>query len=217
MMKLPLTFLSLGALLLGLTQASAQQSLYRWVDSEGLVHYGDHVPPMYADQDREILNGHGVAVRLVEGTATEDELAERARLAALDEAEAEATQARLNHDRVLLDTYLSVEEIERLRDQRLDLLDAQVLVTEQYLTNLTQRLIQLEQNASRFKPYSQEPDARDIPENLQLDITQTSASIALYEETLGRTRNRVTTLTETFARDIRRFQELTGLPVAENN
>ena len=216
-MKFPLTFFSLGALLLGLTQASAQQSLYRWVDSEGLVHYGDHVPPIYADQDREILNGHGVAVRLVEGTATEEELAERARLAALDEAAAEAEQARANHDRVLLNTYLSVEEIERLRDQRLDLLDAQVLVTEQYLSNLTQRLIQLEQNASRFKPYSQEPDARDIPENLQLDITQTTASIELYEETLGRTRDRVTNLTETFARDIRRFQELTGLPVAEIN
>ncbi len=216
-MKHPLTFFSLGAVLLGLTQASAPQTLYRWVDAEGLVHYGDHVPPIYADQDREILNGHGVAVRLVEGTATEEELAERARLAALDEAAAEAEQAPANHDRVLLNTYLSVEEIERLRDQRLDLLDAQVLVTEQYLTNLTQRLIQLEQNASRFKPYSQEPDARDIPENLQLDITQTTASIELYEETLGRTRDRVTTLTETFARDIRRFQELTGLPVAEIN
>jgi hypothetical protein len=217
MMKHPLTFFSLGAVLLGLTQASAQQTLYRWVDAEGLVHYGDHVPPIYADQDREILNGHGVAVRLVEGTATEAELAERARLAALDEAAAEAEQARANHDRVLLDAYLSVEEIERLRDQRLNLLDAQVLVTEQYLTNLTQRLIELEQNASRFKPYSQEPDARDMPENLQLDITQTTASIELYEETLSGTRDRVTTLTETFARDIRRFQELTGLPVAEIN
>jgi phage shock protein A len=118
---------------------------------------------------------------------------------------------------MLLDAYLSVEEIERLRDQRLNLLDAQVLVTEQYLTNLTQRLIELEQNASRFKPYSQEPDARDMPENLQLDITQTTASIELYEETLSGTRDRVTTLTETFARDIRRFQELTGLPVAEIN
>jgi hypothetical protein len=217
MMKHPLTFFSLGAVLLGLTQASAQQTLYRWVDAEGLVHYGNHVPPIYADQDREILNGHGVAVRLVEGTATEAELAERARLAALDEAAAEAEQARANHDRVLLDAYLSVEEIERLRDQRLNLLDAQVLVTEQYLTNLTQRLIELEQNASRFKPYSQEPDARDMPENLQLDITQTTASIELYEETLSGTRDRVTTLTETFARDIRRFQELTGLPVAEIN
>ena len=216
-MKHPLTFFSLGAVLLGLTQASAQQTLYRWVDAEGLVHYGNHVPPIYADQDREILNGHGVAVRLVEGTATEAELAERARLAALDEAAAEAEQARANHDRVLLDAYLSVEEIERLRDQRLNLLDAQVLVTEQYLTNLTQRLIELEQNASRFKPYSQEPDARDMPENLQLDITQTTASIELYEETLSGTRDRVTTLTETFARDIRRFQELTGLPVAEIN
>ena len=109
-------------MLLGLTQASAQQTLYLWVDAEGLVHYSDHVPPIYADQDREILNGHGVAVRLVEGTATEAELAERARLAALDEAAAEAEQARANHDRVLLNTYLSVEEIERLRDQRLNLL-----------------------------------------------------------------------------------------------
>ena len=109
-------------MLLGLTQASAQQTLYLWVDAEGLVHYGYHVPPIYADQDREILNGHGVAVRLVEGTATEAELAERARLAALDEAAAEAEQARANHDRVLLNTYLSVEEIERLRDQRLNLL-----------------------------------------------------------------------------------------------
>ena len=217
MIKLQPTYLALATLLLGVTQASAQQTLYRWVDADGLVHYGDHVPPAYAEHDREILNSHGVAVRLVEGTATEEELAERARLAALDEAAAEAEQARVNHDRVLLNTYLSVEEIERLRDQRLDLLDAQVLVTEQYLTNLTQRLIQLEQNASRFKPYSQEPDARDIPENLQLDITRTTASIELYEETLGRTRDRVTTLTETFARDIRRFQELTGLPVAEIN
>jgi len=217
MKKHQLLFLSLGALLLGLTQASAQQSLYRWVDADGLVHYGDHVPPIYADQDREILNGHGVAVRRVEGTATEEELAERSRLAALDEAEAEAARARARHDRVLLDTYLSVEEIERLRDQRLDLLDAQVLVTEQYLTNLTQRLIRLEQTAGRFKPYSQEPNARDIPENLQLDIEQTTASIALYEETLGKTRDRVTTLTEAFARDIQRFRELSGNPVAELN
>ena len=56
-----------------------------------------------------------------------------------------------------------------------------------------------------------------MPENLVLDITQTTASIELYEETLRKTRGRVTTLTETFARDIRRFQELNGLPVAEVN
>ena len=217
MIKLQRSFLSIAALLLGLTQASAQQTLYRWVDADGLVHYGDHVPPAYANQDREILNGHGVAVRRVEGAATEEELVERARLAVLDDAEAEAAEARARHDRVLMDTYLSVEEIERLRDQRLELLQAQVLVTEQYLTNLTQRLLQLQQNASRFKPYSQEPDARDIPENLELDMTQTTASIALYEETLGRSRNRATALTEAFARDIKRFQELKGSPVADLN
>ncbi|TDJ45223.1 MAG: DUF4124 domain-containing protein, partial [Gammaproteobacteria bacterium] len=39
MMKTQLILVALGSLLLGMTEASAQQKLYRWVDNEGLVHY----------------------------------------------------------------------------------------------------------------------------------------------------------------------------------
>ena len=209
-MTLRSTFLILGSLLLSLTQASAQQALYRWVDEDGLVHYGDHVPPAYADQDREVLNSHGVAVRHLDGAASDEELAERARIAALEEAQEIAAIEQAQHDKMLLDTYLSVDDIVRLRDQRLDLLEAQINVTEQYLTNLTQRLMELEQNASRFSPRSPDPDARPMPENLTLDLTQTTASIELYEETLSRSRSQQQNLTEAFAQDIRRYRELTG-------
>jgi len=210
MMTLRATFFILGALLLGLSQASAQQALYRWVDADGLVHYGDHVPPAYADQDRQVLNGHGVAVRHLDGAATDEELAERARLAALEEADAVAAQEQARRDKMLMDTYLSVDDITRLRDQRLDLIEAQINVTEQYLANLTKRLMELEQNAERFSPRSPDPDARPMPENLVLNMTQTTASIELYEETLGRSRTQQRNLTEAFARDIERFRELTG-------
>ncbi|MFL2547524.1 MAG: DUF4124 domain-containing protein [Candidatus Rariloculaceae bacterium] len=204
-----LTFLTLVALLLGTSQTWAQE-LYRWVDEEGMVHYGDHVPPAYSSQDREVLNGHGVAVRFVDGAATQEEIDERARLAALAEAEEIAAREQARHDKMLLDTYLSVDDIVRLRDQRLDLIEAQINVTEQYLANLTQRLMELEQSAQRFSPRSPDPDARPMPENLALNLEQTTDSIALYEETLTRSRDRQENLSASFADDIARYRILTG-------
>lgn len=209
MMKLQLKLLVVGSLLLGMTQAFAQ-SLYRWVDDEGQVHYSDHVPQAASSQDHQVLNQQGVAIRNVEGAATEEELAERTRLAVLAEAEAQAAEEQAHTDSVLLETYLSVEEIVSLRDRRLELLSAQVLVTEQYIENLTQRLGELHQTASNFKPLSDNPNARDMPEYLELDISRTTASIELYQETLGRTRTQQEGLTESFARDIERFRQLTG-------
>ena len=35
---------------------------YRWVDEQGIVHYGDHIPPQYAAQDRSVLNADGIEV-----------------------------------------------------------------------------------------------------------------------------------------------------------
>jgi len=210
MMKVQLIPLVVGLLLLGMTQASAQQNLYRWVDEEGVVHYGDHVPPAYSDQEHEILNDRGVALRRVEGTASEDELAERARLETLKKAEAEAAREGARRDKVLLDTYLSVEEIVRLRDQRLELIEAQITVTEQYLTTLIERLMELQHTVSQYKPYSQDPDARTMPTFLELDLARTMSSVDVYEDTLRRTRDQRTKMSEDFARDIQRFQELAG-------
>jgi hypothetical protein len=203
------TTLALAGLFLGLSQASAQ-SLYRWVDENGQVHYGDHVPPAYSQQDHEVLNDHGVPIRSIDGAASDEELAERDRIAAEQESARLAEIRQANRDRVLLDTYLSVDEIIRLRDQRLDLLQAQINVTETYLANLNDRLLELRKNAKRFKPYSPDPDAPEIPDNLALDMTQTADSITLYEDTLVRTRVQAQTLSEAFARDIERFEELSG-------
>ncbi len=205
-----LKLLVVGPLLLAMAQASAEQTLYRWVDDEGVVHYSDHVPQVYSSRDHEILNGQGVAVRHVEGAATEEELAERARVAAVQEAEAEAALALARSDKVLLDTYLSVAEIESLRDRRLGLLGSQLNATELYLENLIKRLDELQLTANNFKPYSEIPDARPVPQYLELDMARTADSIEIYEETLIRAREQTHTLTEAFARDIRRFQELNG-------
>lgn len=190
--------------------ALGQDRLYRWVDDEGVVHYGDHVPPQYASRNRDLLNTQGVTVGSEIGALTDEERAEIARLAAIDEQARQARMEDARRDQVLLDTYLSVSEIERLRDRRLELLEAQIKVTEHYLSNLRKRLGRLQREASDYKPYSDNPDAPDVPEALGLELSRTIASISLYEQTLTQSRVEQDELSDAFAQDIERFRELKG-------
>ena len=202
--------LALASLLLFGTAQAQTQALYRWVDEHGVVHYGDHVPPQYATTDRDLLNDQGVKVGYEEGVITAEERAELDRLQAIKDAEEKARYEAARRDQVLLDTYLSVAEIEALRDRRLELLESQIKVTEQYLNNLRKRLLTLQQEAAHYKPYSDSPDAPEVPENLALDVSRTMASIGLYEQTLTRTRDEQEAVRVAFSRDIVRFSELKG-------
>lgn len=201
---------ALALLSLVLAGASQAQILYRWVDDQGVVHYGDRVPPEYASTDRDLLNDQGVQVGYEEGVITAEEQAELDRLQVIRDAEQELRVETARRDQVLLDTYLSVSEIEGLRDRRLELLEGQIKVTEQYLTNLHKRLLSLQKEASDYKPYSDALDAPEVPENLTLDISRTMASIDLYQQTLVGTRNEQEVLKDAFGKDIERFSELKG-------
>jgi len=184
--------------------------LYRWTDEKGVVHYGDTVPPEYAKNDRNVLNNQGVKVGFEEGELTPERRAERERIQAAQEQERLSKEAIARHDKMLLDTYLSVADIVDLRDRRLELLESQIKVTELYLANLRKRLTTLQDEASRYKPYTDREGAAQVPANLQLDLSRTSHSINLYEQTLSHTRSDEETLRASFDADIRRFKELKG-------
>jgi hypothetical protein len=184
--------------------------LYRWTDEKGVVHYGDTIPPEYAKQDRSVLNSQGVNVGFEQGEVTAEQRAEKERQAA------EAAQAKFQReetarrDKMLLETYISVTDIEDLRNRRLELLEGQIKVTELYLANLRKRLVTLQDEASNYKPYTTKENAPQIPENLALDISRTVGSINLYEQTLSHTRSTQETVRNSFDNDIRRFKELKG-------
>src|SRR5579863_4624666 len=51
------------------------RTLYKWVDSQGVTHYGDQVPPEYAGQDQQVINSQGVVINRIEGQKTPEQLA----------------------------------------------------------------------------------------------------------------------------------------------
>jgi hypothetical protein len=139
-----------------------------------------------------------------EGIITPEEA--RAKVAA-DKA-AKDIQIQKQRDRTLLQVYQSVEEIEVLRDRRLELIEAQLTIQEQSLANLRARNVQLEKQASRYLPRSKEPDAQVLPEELALDLQRSTSDIGTQQQNLEKKRLERETIRTTFGADIRRFKEL---------
>ena len=195
-------------LLLSLT-ATAQErgKVYKWVDENGVTHFGDSVPPEYSEARKDILNDQGVVVDEVAGKKTDEELA-------AEQAERElANQRELQRraDQALLATYLSVDEILMHRDRRVELFQAQSRVTELYLRNLNRRLGKLEAEASRYQPYNPDPEAQMVDPDLVDDINETKGMIERHERNLDKYRQDEKQIIERFDGDISRFKTLKGI------
>ena len=189
--------------------AVAQQGhkLYRWVDKQGIVHYGDSIPAEYAELERQVVNEHGITVDVMQAKKTEEELAEEARLAQIKKE----IELQRRADQALLATYLTVDEIIMHRDRRVELFQAQARVTELYLKNLQRRLDSLREEASKYRPYSDDPDAPMIEPDLAEDLASTRDTIERHQANLRRFRQDEQSIVARFDGDIDRFKELKGL------
>lgn len=186
--------------------------LYRWVDDNGVVHYGDSIPPEFSSKERHRLNEQGIQIGTLEAQKTQEQLASEARLRAEEGQRMREIQMQKQRDRILLNTYLSVEEIEMLRDRRLALLVGQTRVTEQYLNTLHSRLAGLEDEASRYNyPYDKNSDAPPLPDNLAREMMGTLEAVSQYEATLQSKREEQSKLVSQFGDDIERFRKLKQL------
>lgn len=180
------------------------RALYKWVDEQGVTHYGDHIPPEYAAQEQHIINSHGVEINRLEAQKTPEQLA------AEDQKKNEAEQNR-SRDRNLLNTYASVQEIERLRDQRVTLLSDQIKVTSQFLEVLNGKLKKLRVSSMRFKPYNSDPNAQAMPDQIAEDLVRVGNDIRTQEQNLREKRSEEATMSRQFESDIDRFKELKGI------
>ena len=188
--------------------ASAQDAkVFRWVDENGVVHYGDSIPAKYAELPKQVLNEHGVAVQELEGKKTPEQIeAER-----VEKEKRVAMELRKRADQALLATYLSVDEILMHRDRRVELFQAQSRVTELYLSNLSRRMENLRKDAARYSPYSEDPDAPMIPDDLAQDLQKTKQTIERHERNLEKFLADEQLIIARFAGDITRFKLLKGI------
>ena len=181
--------------------SSKQGVAYRWVDEQGVVHYGDHSPPQYTSKERAVLNSQGVEVGRLKAQKSPEQATVEAR-------EREAQLRQRQHDAFLITTYTSVKDIEALRDLRLDQLRGQRAAAEQYTESLRTRLATLQTRALNFQPYNSRPDARRMPDDLAETLVRTVSQLHAQDHELAVKTQEEVTLRAQFQADIERYRAL---------
>lgn len=174
---------------------------YRWVDEQGVVHYGDRVPPQYAQKEHSELNSRGVEIKRLDAQKSPEE-------AASDARKQEALLRQRQHDSFLLTTYTSVTDIEALRDERLQQLHTQRTAAEAYVETLQARLSSLQTRAMLFRPYNPKPGARRMPDDLTEDLVRTLNEMRTQNAALAAKGSEEAELRSQFQADIERYREL---------
>jgi hypothetical protein len=184
--------------------ANSTRKVYKWVDDQGVTHYGDQIPPEYAAQAHGVINNQGIEVEHTDAQKTAEQLA-------VEDQKRLDTEQRASRDRNLLTTYGSVQEIEHLRDQRLSLLTDQIKLKEQFLETLNVKMNKLKVTSSHYKPYSGDPKAPPMTDQLTEDLVRVGSDIRTQEDNLRQKRTEQANMNQEFEGDIARFKELKGI------
>lgn len=191
----------LALILALLVSAPALAKVYRWVDEDGRVHYGDRIPPKYAQQERQELNERGVVIDEQNAPPSAEELeALRAQKAAEAKARREAEE-QARYDRFLLGTYATQDQILLRRDEQLGILDSRIASAEKSVNQSRATLASLNQRAEGKDP---------VPDKLASQIRQWDRAVNDAASALEKMQAERARVSGEFERDLMRFRELTG-------
>ena len=183
--------------------AMASAGMYKWVDDNGEVQYGDRIPPEYADTERKKINERGRTIEVYEAAKTPEEIAEARRLKAvrLEQEKLAAAEARKDH--ILMATYSSEDDMLITRDGKLSSLEGLIQLTYRRNESMNKRIKQLTEDAADYERSGKMvPDilTRQI-ENIRTQTSENKIFILVKEQEQDE-------LNRQFEQDIARFREL---------
>jgi len=201
----------LSAALLAVLAAPPAQAarLYKWTDENGKVHYGDKIPPEYAKQERKVLNEQGVAVKTLDAAKTPEQLAEEARLAEQRREQERIEAEKAAHDRMLLATFTSEDDMVMTRDGKIAAIDGILRVTRGRIDNVEETIAELTREAAEL-----ERAGKPVPDRLHEQIQTARAQSQRYHDYITAKRQEQEGIRQQFEADIRRFRELKAAQAA---
>jgi chromosome segregation ATPase len=195
----------LAALIAGMMFSfPAMATLYKWVDSSGVTHYGETIPPEYADRDHEVLNKAGRVIQTEEVMTPE-----RRRAKELEDAkkreQAESALEQQRYDRTLLNTYSNVDEIDQARIRNLQQIDARINAINAFIKSANDNLASLQAEAATYDKAN-----RTKPASLEQDLQVAEQRLTQLHHDLQAPQDEKAALQKRFDADKARYIELTG-------
>jgi hypothetical protein len=177
--------------------------LYSWVDEHGKTHYGNTVPPQYAQQGNTELNKRGAVVKKTDAALTpEQRKAKEEELAQQKEDEKKVLEQK-RRDKALLNTYTTEKEIDLVRDRNLQQGELQLQSME-----LRTKQIQPQIDQARKRKEDLVAKKRPLPPDLQQELEEKGKELRRLQEILQQKRAEMDAIRSRFEDDKKRFREL---------
>lgn len=186
----------------------AMAKLYKWVDENGTTHYGETIPPEYANQDRAELNKAGRVIKKQDVLSPEERSAERSAREQAEAKKLEEDQANLERkrrDRALIDTYSNVNEIDLARKRNLQQIELRINGINANIKIASENLLGLQKEADAYTNVN-----KKIPPSLLEDLQEAQARVDKLQKDLEKPMAEKTAMEARYDADKVRYKELTG-------
>jgi len=202
----PISPLLLGIILVSFINATHAGKLYRWVDSEGNVHYTDQLPPEQAQRARTQLNERGLEIEHTGAAKTAEEIEQERELKRLRAEQERLLREQRAKDRVLLRTFRTEEDILLARNGKLAAVDVMIQISRSIIRRTKKKLNEMRSNAASF-----ERQGKKIPEKLLANIETTEKQIQDGYSTIVRQEQKKSDIIQQFTEYLARFRKLKNL------
>ncbi|NNM80038.1 MAG: DUF4124 domain-containing protein [Gallionella sp.] len=195
----------LSAVITGsLLSLPAQAKLYKWVDDRGVTHYGETIPPEFADKSRSELDKSGRIINTRDVLTPEEHRAKDA-AELKNKAVLETERDQKLHDNSLLNTYSNVKEIELAKVRNMQQIDARAQVAAKQLGDANKSLADLQHAAD-----ARTKIGKPVPPYLKEDIQSSQVQVDKLSKDLANINAEKATLEARYDADKARYKELTG-------
>ncbi len=201
----PLSIMLTAGLMLSAGNALAAQpaaappgkgGIIKWVDDKGVTHYGDSIPPEYANRGSTLLNKSGRVMKKSEPLKPSAQQPPDA------EQEKQLSEQQ-RHDAVLLGSYTTEQEIDLARERSTQMDEAAIKGLEQGSATVKARLAIHQKSAAGFTARK-----KPVPDDLKKDIDDAGGELGRIEAQILQKHKDIEATHLRFDRDRQRFHEL---------
>lgn len=180
------------------------KKMYRWVDEQGNTFFSDQVPPEQSQYRRDSLSKTGRVLEVTDKAKTKEQMELEKRLAKLRSDQEKIIANQKVHDKALLSTFHSKEDLLATIKVKLQALDTQKKVMESNLNRLINQLEEQQKKAANL-----ERNAQKVPEKLLDNMQSTQEQIQQARSAISAGIDKQNQIKEEYNADIERFLFLT--------
>lgn len=174
--------------------AEGSGHIVKWKDEKGITHYGDSIPPQYADRDNSLMNKQGITIQHNKPNAPHQNKEEE--LAQLEQDK---------KDRALLGTFTNADEIDLTRDRNLE---PELLA----LKNLQQdrAIAQKKVDKSKTAADTFTKSKKTVPTPVSAELKANKDGLAKIDQRIGERQQAIDNIRKRFDDDKKRYLTLRG-------